>query len=111
MNGMFNEFSYLIYMLVFTFIPIGILWTRYHRFLWLNKKIIIYTTIFGIIYSFITEPFAASWRVWFFSESKVLGLWIFNFPIEESIFFMLISVAISSAVLVFIRHFGKRKET
>jgi len=106
-TGMFDNYSYIVYMLIFTLIPIGILWVRYWRFLLLNKKIIIYATIFGIIYQFVSDPFAESWRAWFFSDDKILNIWILNSPIEDLIFIMLVSLAVSSATLVFIRHFSK----
>ena len=105
---MFDEFSYLAYMLIFTLTPISILWFRYYQFLWLNRKIIFYTLAFGIVYQLIADPFAEGWRAWFFSDDKVLGLWVLNFPIENVIFVVLISIAISSAVLVLVRHFNKK---
>ena len=65
--------------------------------------------IFGILYQLIADPFAEHWQAWFFSKDKVLGLWIFNFPIENTLFIMLVSLAISSAALVLLRHFSKTR--
>lgn len=95
-------------MLVFTLIPIGILWARYHRFLWLNRKVIGGAMLFGVLYQIVADPFAESWRAWFFTGDKVIGLWVINFPIENTLFFILIPLAIASATLVFIRHFNKQ---
>ena len=48
------------------------------------------------------DPFAENWNAWFSSGDKILGVWIFNFPLEQPIFIILVSIAISSAVLTFI---------
>ena len=98
----FGHFSYLVYMLIFTLIPIGILWVKNFQFLKKNIKIVWMTVFIGVIYQFIIDPFAGSWGTWFFTKEKILGIWILNFPIEDLIFIILILIAISSAVLTFI---------
>lgn len=89
-------------MLIFTLIPIGILWIKNFRFLKKNIKIIWLTAIIALAYQLVTDPFAERWNAWFFSKDRILGIWVFNFPIENMLFFILISIAISSAVLTFI---------
>lgn len=100
----FGHFSYLVYMLIFTFVPIGILWLMNFSFLKKNVKIILATTLIGAVYQLIADPFAEYWGAWFFGENKILGLRLFNFPVENVLFFVLVSIAISSAVLSFIRY-------
>jgi len=89
-------------MLIFTFIPIGILWAKNFKFLRKNIRIVLITVFIGIIYQIIADPFAESWGAWFFTEEKIIGVWILNFPLENLIFIILVSIAISSAVLTFI---------
>ncbi|MBI3619962.1 hypothetical protein HY214_02350 [Candidatus Roizmanbacteria bacterium] len=96
-------------MLIFTLIPISILWTKYYSPLKKNIKIVLTVMIIAIIYQLIADPFAEAWHAWFFSENKVMGLWLFNFPVENIIFFALVSIAISSAVIAFIYHEQKNK--
>ena len=94
-------------MILFTFIAIGIPWMKNFNFLKKNIKIILITALISIIYQLIADPFAENWGAWFFSNNKILGLWILNFPIENMLFFVLVSIAISSAVLTFI-HYEER---
>ena len=61
-------------------------------------------TIIAIAYQLVANPFAENWNTWFFSDNKILGTWIFNFPVENILFIILISIAISSAVLTFIHY-------
>lgn len=98
----FGHFSYLFYMLVFTIIPIGILWGINFKFLKRNLKVIWIMILIGLTYQFIADPFAEEWGTWFFNKDKIVDIWILNFPIENSIFMILITIAISSAVLTYI---------
>ena len=96
------KFSYLFYTLLFTLIPILILWTKKFNFLKKNIKIVFYSVLIGLIYTFISSPFAQLFGAWHYSNEKVLGVFLFNFPIEDLIFAALVSAAISSAVMVFV---------
>lgn len=109
---MFGQFSYLVYMLIFTLIPIAIIWGINFRFLWKNKKVPTYSVLVFIIYSIIVDPVAIKWNTWFFSDNKILGIKFLGFPIEDLIFATLISFTIASATLTFInfRESGKFKK-
>lgn len=103
-----GPFSYLFYMLIFTFVPIGILWAKNFRFLKKNVRIILLAAFIGVIYQIIADPFAEKWGAWFFTKEKILDIWILNFPIENVIFMILVSIAISSAVLTFVYYQEKK---
>lgn len=102
-----GKFSYLVYMLIFTLIPIAILWIKSYKFLIKNIKIILMSAMVGVAYQLFADPFAEKWNAWLFSQDKILGLWVFNFPIENTIFFVLVPIAISSAVLAYIDYSKK----
>lgn len=101
---MFGKYSYLTYMLIFTIIPIVIIWIKELDYLKKNVKIIAIIAGIAIVYQLITDPFAEIWKTWFFTKEKILGVWLINFPIENTIFFILVSIAVSSAVLAFINY-------
>lgn len=97
---MFGEYTYLVWMLIFTIVPIGIIWARYgHRLLWKNRKAILVIAAIAVVYQMIVDPFAEAWHAWFFTNDLTMGIWIGNFPIENTIFFVLVSIAISSFVI------------
>lgn len=105
----FGHFSYLVYMLIFTMLPTTILWSINFKFLKRNLKIIILTVSLAVIYQLIADLIAENWQAWFFSNDKILQIWIFNFPLENTLFFILTSFATASAVLTFI-HLKKIKK-
>lgn len=104
---MFGQYSYIVWMLIFSLLPIGLLWARYgRRLLWRNGKAIALVALIAVLYQLIADPFAEMWHAWFFGNDKVLGIWIGNFPIENTIFFLLVSIAVSSFVITGI---GRKK--
>jgi len=106
----FGHFSYLVYMLIFTLTPTAILWSINYKFLKKNLKVILLTVLLAVVYQIIVDPIAESWKAWFFSPDLILGIWIINFPIENTIFFALTSLATSSAVLTFLHFQGRFKK-
>jgi len=99
---MFGKFTYLVYVLAFCLVPIGLFWVASFRFLSKNRKAIGMTALATFAYLCVTDPFAEAWHNWFFSNDRILGWWIINFPIEEALFFLLVPIAVATATLCFI---------
>jgi lycopene cyclase domain-containing protein len=86
----------------------GILWTRNGRFLWSQRRTILFVVLVGEVWNLITEPIGGWWRAWFFAPNRVLGVWLFQYmPIEDLLGAAVISSAAACAVLVF--GYGPRK--
>lgn len=105
---MFGKYSYIVYMLIFTLIPITIIVYKKHEILKKNLKIVFTTVLLAIIYQLIADPFAEAWKAWFFTKDKILDIWIFNFPLENMVFIVLVSIAISTATIGFTESMAKR---
>lgn len=101
---MFGKLSYLIYLLIFTLVPLGIVWAKYHTVLLRNKKIILSVIGISIVYQLIVDIYVHKWSAWFFSADKILGVYILNSPIEDTLFLALVSAVISSSVIAFVYH-------
>ncbi len=99
---MLGKFSYLVYTLLFTLIPIGILWIKKFSFLKKNIKIIFVTVLFGVLYAILVNLVPTYLRIWTISPNKILGIIMFGYPVEDILFFALVALAISSATLSFI---------
>ncbi len=96
-----DHLHYLLLMILFTFVPIGLLWRLRYPLMIKNIGIIVRIAALGLVYQLISDPFAEAWGAWSFGEGKNLGVWVFNFPIENSIYSVLISVAIASGTIAF----------
>ena len=99
---MFGQYTYLIYVLAFCLLPIGIMWITNFQFLHKNLNVIGMSVLSMFVYLCATDPFAEAWHTWFFSSDRILGWQVINFPVEEALFFLLVPVAIASATLCFI---------
>jgi len=99
---MFGHYTYLVYVLAFCLIPIGVMWTTNFRFLRENLRVIGIAALVVFIYLCATDPFAEAWHNWFFSSDRILGWQVINFPVEEAIFFLLVPIAIASATVCYI---------
>lgn len=108
---MFGKFSYLFYMLVFTLIPIGMVWIRHYHALKKNIYIILITVFLAVVYQLISDPFAAAWKAWSFNKDKTLGIWLLGFPIEDMLFAVLVATAISSSVIGFLCREQRKKSS
>ena len=106
---MFGQYTYLVYVLVFCLIPIGLLWAINYRFLRSNVRVLGMSALVVFIYLCITDPFAEAWHNWFFSSDRILGPQVINFPVEEGLFFLLVPIAIASATLCFIHWFDQAR--
>ena len=108
---MFGHYTYLIYTLIFTLSPIVLIWIHDYPMMRKNLTVIGIVALLSAVYQVVVDPFAESWHAWFFGNDKILGIWIGNFPIENTVFFVLVSIAITSFVLTRIgsaeRHRGE----
>jgi lycopene cyclase domain-containing protein len=99
---MFGQYTYIAYLLAFCLIPIGFFWATNFRFLRQNVRVVGMTALIIFIYLCVTDPLAEAWHTWFFSNERILGWWIFNFPFEEGLFFLLVPIAVATVTLSFI---------
>lgn len=93
-------FSYLITILIFAGVAVLIEWTFAFKKLKRYTKIIGVIVVIGIVGTLIAEPVALNWRVWAYSPEKSFGIYIFGAAIETLIYVVFISIAISSATLI-----------
>ena len=99
---MFGQYTYIVYLLAFCLIPIGLFWALNFRFLRQNVRVVAMTALIIFIFLCVTDPLAEAWHTWFFSSDRILGWWIINFPFEEGLFFLLVPIAVATSTLTFI---------
>ena len=100
---MFGRYTYLIDVLGFCLVPIGLLWAANFQFLRRNLRVVGMASLLMFVYLCATDPFAEAWHNWFFSSDRNLGWQVINFPVEEALFFLLVPIAVSSATLCCLR--------
>jgi lycopene cyclase domain-containing protein len=97
-----EQYHHLALLLIAAVIFHAILWTRNGRFLWSQRRTILFVVLVAEIWMLITDPIGGWWRAWFFDPDKVLGIWLFTYmPIEDLFGVAVISSAAACAILVF----------
>lgn len=80
----------------------AMLWARNARFLWIQRRTILFVVLAAEVWMLVTDPIGGWWGAWFFDPTKVLGVWLFTYmPIEDLFGAAVISSAAACAVLVF----------
>lgn len=97
-----EQLSYLFMLSVAALIFHGILWARNGRFLWHNRRIILMIVAMAEVWMLITDPIGGHWGAWYFTPTKVLGIWFWQImPLEDCLAIAVVSSAAASAILVF----------
>lgn len=108
----FENFTYLVYMAVFSWLPISILWIRYFKYLKKN-----FTTIAKAVA--IAFPIAMAWdiiavysKAWQYGTSRILNINLFFMPIEEFLLIGSSVVGVATVTVLFYEYllkYGKIK--
>lgn len=86
----------------------GTLWARNGRFLWRQRRTILFVVLIAEVWMLVTDPIGGWWGAWFFDPDKVIGIWILQvMPIEDIFGAAVISSAAACAILVL--GYGPRK--
>ncbi|HRW11436.1 MAG TPA: lycopene cyclase domain-containing protein [Caldilineaceae bacterium] len=97
-----SQFSYLFMLIVAALIFHGILWARNAPFLWRNRRIIFTVVAIAEVWMVITDPIGGHWGAWYFTPTKVLGIWFLQvMPLEDFLGAAVVSSAAAAAILVF----------
>lgn len=97
-----EQYYHLALLLLAALIFHTILWARNARFLWRERRTILFVVLVAELWMIVTDPIGGSWGAWFFDPDKVLGVWLFQYmPIEDLFGVAVISSAAACAVLVF----------
>lgn len=94
--------SYLTMLMIAAILFHGILWARNARFLARNWRIILFVVTIAELWMLITDPIGGHWGAWYFTPTKVLGIWFFGvMPLEDFLAIGVVSSAAACAILVF----------
>jgi len=97
-----EQFSHLFMLTVAALIFHAILWARNRRFLWRNRRIMLTVVALAEVWMISTDPIGGHWGAWYFTPSKVIGIWFLQVLPQEDFFGIAdVSSAAAAAVLVF----------
>ncbi len=92
--------SYILWLVIFIWIPTAILWYFNYPLLLRYKKTLVCVILGALIVSTAWDLWAVPRRVWVFPQVGHLNIYILGIPLEEYLFFMTVTLLIASVVLV-----------
>lgn len=96
----FGNLSYVVTTLVFALGATAIEYGLTRRHLREHIPIVRAVVVAGLLVTILADPLAVAWKCWAYNPARTLGIFIFGGAIETYLFAALVSIAVSSAVLV-----------
>ena len=91
---------YILWLVVFVWLPLSVLWIIYRCLVWNHKKTLIVCVIGALLFGIPWEIYAIGSGVWYFLPSSILGIYFLNIPIEEILFIVFTTLLISTIILI-----------
>ena len=105
----FDNFTYLVYMAVFSWLPISILWVRYFKYLKGNFSTIFKAVAISFPVAMIWDIIAVYNKAWQYSPDRILNINIFFMPIEEFLLIGSSVFGIACITVLFYEYLTKRR--
>ena len=90
--------AYITWLIIYLWIPIGILWILRPRLIWQHRKTLALSVVYAFIFTLPWDVFATWKTIWSFPQTSVLGIYILNLPLEEY-FFISFSVLMIATIM------------
>ncbi len=101
--------SYLAWIGIFVVIPLVALWIFNFSYFKEHIKVFLLAIIGSIIFSFPWDFIAVKEQIWLFEEPYILGIWLAGLPLEDWLFFVLVTVLFTSVTLLFWKKWGNHE--
>ncbi len=79
---MFGHITYLIWLLLFIVVPLGIL-LIWRKALWRQRRALAWVTLGSLLGGWIWDALAVRFALWHYDSAHILGVWILGLPLEE----------------------------
>ena len=104
----FENFTYIAYIAMFSWLPVGLLLLKYHKYVKKNLRVICKTFV-------LTFPVVAFWdgisiysRAWGYNPDRIINIYLSVMPIEEIIMLASSVTGISVVTVLFYEFLYKR---
>lgn len=99
---MIEQFSHIGLTILFCVILLLPFWIKKYKILKQYSKIFVYIVLIAIPWVIVTDIIAINNGIWYFSENKVLGIWLYEMPIDDLILMVAVSIVITAVTLVLV---------
>src|SRR3989344_9626467 len=93
-------YEYLLWLIIFVVIPLILLWSLNFSYLIKYRVVFLLAIIGSLLFAIPWDIIAVNENIWYFTEPEIIGIWIFNLPIEEYLFIFLLTFFVSTIALL-----------
>lgn len=95
-----ESWSYMAHLFLWTLPVIAGQWAIAHRIFLANAKAVFFPTLLGGTYFTIADYFAVRQGLWYFDPKQILGVYLGPLPIEEILFFYVVSLLVAQSFVM-----------
>ncbi len=97
---MFGQATYLIWLAIFIALPIAILWLRWPREIWGQRRALAWTAAGALVGGWLWDGIAIQAGVWYYDPASIAGLWLLGMPLEEWLWIVGVTLMFGSVTVV-----------
>lgn len=97
---MFGQLTYLLWLALFLALPIGLLWLRWPRQIWGQRRALLWTTLGALVGGWVWDGVAIQVRVWYYDAANIVGVWLLGMPLEEWLWIVGVTLLFGSITVV-----------
>ena len=97
---MFAQYTYLLWLLLFLALPIALLWLRWPREVWGQRRALGWTTLGALAGGWAWDGLAIQVRVWYYDPANIAGVWFGGMPLEEWLWIVGVTLLFGSITVV-----------
>lgn len=102
-------YSYLLWLLLFVWLPTLLIWVGNFHLFWKYKHTILCTVVLTLLFSIPWDIYAIKSGIWYFPKPSVVGIFFLSIPLEEYLFMATVALLISSVTILVKYKFNKSK--
>jgi len=99
--------SYILLLLIFGIVPLSFMWLTVPRLIWHHRGTLAIIVLLILLVSIPWEMMAID-RVWYYSPRVIVGMHLFNLPVEEIAFFVIDGLLVGTMALLLREKFHVR---
>lgn len=99
--------TYLIWLIIFVILPLSVLGIKYRKILRDYYEVLILCVLGAFTFSTPWDLAAVERGIWYFPEKNMVGVWILGLPIEEYLFYALVTLLVSTTTLISWKKWGE----
>lgn len=103
---MFGKMTYMVWLLLFIGLPLGILWGRWGRAIWRRRRGLAWIVLGSLLGGWVWDALAVRFGLWYYDPAHLVGWWFLGLPLEEWLWIVGVTLMFSALTIVLAERAG-----